>query len=323
METSDERAPLRLVYAGTPEFAVPALEALDDSRHEVVGVVTNPDRPRGRGRDPLPPPVKRAALERDIEVAQPESIDSRAAASRLEGWRPDAMVVCAYGQILPEHVLELPRLGCLNIHASLLPKYRGAAPIHWAILRGEQETGVTIMQMEPGLDTGPMLLRERVEIGGRTTAGELHDELAGLGAELVVEAVDGLAAGELEPTPQEDDAASYAPKLSSSDGEIDWTKPARKVADHIRGMNPWPGAFSHHEAGGGERIKFHLAEPVDGEGRPGEVLEVDPKSGRLVIACGEGAIACLEVQAPGGQKLAAGDFLNGYEIAVGDRFEAE
>jgi methionyl-tRNA formyltransferase len=327
MDQTDEADTLRLVYAGTPEFSVPALEALDASDHELVGVFTNPDRPRGRGRDPLPPPVKKAAVERDIEVAQPESMDSDEAAATLEEWEADVMVVCAYGQILPERILDAPRLGCINIHASLLPKYRGAAPINWAIVRGEQETGVTIMEMEPGLDTGPMLMKERVELEPLTTAGELHDELSELGADLIVEAVNGLARGDLEATPQDDDRATHAPKLSKSDGEIDWTKSADEVANHIRGLNPWPGAFSHHRTDDEGRIKFHLARPVgsDGpsDGEPGEVLEADPSRGRLVIACGEGAIECLEIQAPGRQKMEAGDFLNGYDIEPGDRFGAD
>ncbi len=324
MDQSDEVDSLRLVYAGTPDFSVPALEALDDGDHELVGVFTNPDRPRGRGRDPLPPPVKEAAVERDIEVAQPESMDSNEAAATLEEWRADVMVVCAYGQILPERILATPRLGCINIHASLLPKYRGAAPINWAIVRGERETGVTIMEMEPGLDTGPMLLKGRVDIEPLTTAGELHDELAELGAELIVEAVSGLARGELDATPQDDDRATYAPKLSKSDGGIDWMKSAEEVANHIRGLNPWPGAFSHHRADDDARIKFHLARPAGPagptDGEPGVVLEADPSEGRLVIGCGEGAIECLEIQAPGRQKMEAGDFLNGYDIEAGDQF---
>ena len=324
MGQSDEIDSLRLVYAGTPEFSVPSLEALDESDHKLVGVFTNPDRPRGRGRDPLPPPVKEAATGRDIEVAQPESMDSDEAAATLEEWRADVMVVCAYGQILPERILETPRMGCINIHASLLPKYRGAAPINWAIVRGERETGVTIMEMEPGLDTGPMLLKDRVDIEPLTTAGELHDELSELGARLIVEAVNGLDRGELEATDQDDDRATYAPKLSKSDGEIDWMKSAEDVANHIRGLNPWPGAFSHHRVDDDARIKFHLARPVDPtgptDGEPGEVLEADPSRGRLVIGCGEGAIECLEIQAPGRQKMEAGDFLNGYDIEAGDQF---
>ena len=313
---------LDVVFAGTPDFSVPALEAIAESDHRVVGVITNPDRPAGRGKEPRPPAVKKAALGHDIEVFQPETMTGDEAADRLASWEPDVMVVAAYGQILPERILEIPRFGCLNIHASLLPKYRGAAPINWAIVRGEEETGVTIMQMDAGLDTGPMLTRESVEIGEYQTAQQLHDELAELGAEMIVEALDRLESGSLEATPQNDEESSYAPMLSKSDGEVDWTQPARRVADHIRGMNPWPGAFSHHRRDGdSERIKFHLAEPVEGSGEPGEVLEADPSSGRLVVACGEGAISCLEIQAPGRKKMEAADFLNGYEIEAGDRFE--
>lgn len=312
---------MRIVFAGTPDFAVPTLEALAESDHQLVGVITNPDRPRGRGSDPLPSPVKRAAVERDIPVYQPEEID-REATEKLEAWAPDAVVVAAYGQILPEWFLEWPDRGCINVHASLLPKYRGAAPIHWAILEGEDETGVTIMEMEPELDTGPILLQEAVEIGALETAESLHDRLANLGARLAVEALDRMERGDVAPTPQDDDAATYASKLSKSDGRIDWSEPAEAVANRIRGLNPWPGAFSELPRDGeSERLKFHLAEPTDGDGEPGEVLEADPSGDRLVIACGEGAISVLEIQAPGGQKLDAGDFLNGYELERGDQFD--
>jgi len=320
MEQTDVDAPLRVVFAGTPDFSVPALEALVASVHRVVGVITNPDRPRGRGRESLPSPVKRAALDHDLEVDQPESMETDEAVERLEDWEPDLMVVAAYGQILPERILEAPRLGCLNIHASLLPKYGGAAPINWAIVEGDEVTGVTIMQMDAGLDTGPMLTRREVPIAQLTTADQLHDELAEVGAELIVETIDALVGGEVEPTPQDDEEATYAPKLSKSDGAIDWTDDAEDVANHIRGFNPWPGAFSHHRTDEETRIKFHLARPVGGDGEPGEVLEADRREGRLVVACGSGAIECLEIQAPGGRAMEAGDFLNGYRIQQGDRF---
>ena len=323
-ETSDS-SPLRIVFAGTPDFSVPALCALEESDHEVVGVITNPDRPRGRGRDPLAPPVKEAAEDFDIPVFQPETMKSEEAARKLADWEPDVMVVVAYGQILPARILETPTHGCINIHASLLPKYRGAAPINWAIVEGEEETGVTIMQMDKGLDTGPMLLQEAIPIGPLETGQELHDRLADLGGDMIVEALDKLSAGELEATPQDDEGSSYASKLSKSDGEIDWTKSAERIANEIRGFNPWPGSFSHHHRDGeSERVKFHLAKSLENRGEysaeAGEVVESDCKQGRLLICCGEGLLECLELQAPGGRRMTVGDFLNGYDIDVGDHF---
>ncbi len=321
--------PLRIVYMGTPDFAVPALRALiERSPHEVVGVVTNPDRPSGRGKKMRASPVKRAAIEAGIEVFQPRRFRGDPdAVARLAEFEADLIVVAAYGQILPKEVLELPPHGCLNIHASLLPRYRGAAPINWCLVRGEETSGVTIMQMEEGLDTGPMILKESVEIPELMTAQQLHDALATLGAEMIVEAVDGWVSGALEAVPQDDDAATWAPMIDKSDGLVDWTKSAREVADLIRGFNPWPGTFTyHHPADEGadiQRIKLHLAEPVeDAAGAPGEILVADASEGQLVIACGAGAIACLEIQAPGRRAMEARDFLNGYEIAPGDLFRA-
>jgi len=312
---------VRIVFAGTPDFAVPTLEALTASDHVVTGVVTNPDRPSGRGSEPEAPPVKRLAVDRDLPVYQPDEIDTRATAEQFDDWEPEAMVVAAYGQILPKWLLERPEHGCLNVHASLLPKYRGAAPINWALIEGEERTGVTIMEMEPDLDTGPIVLQESVGIGERETADRLHDRLAELGAELAVEALDRLEAGELESRRQDDEEATYAPKLSKSDGAIDWEEPADRVANRVRGLYPWPGAFGDlQREDDSDRIKFHLVEPVDREGSPGEVLEADPGRERFVIACGEGAVRVRRVQAPGGTAMGAGDFLNGYDIEPGNRF---
>jgi methionyl-tRNA formyltransferase len=312
---------LRVVYMGTPDFAVPALRALIASHHDVVGVFTQPDRQRGRGKKVQPPPVKQVAVEHDIPVYQPESVKTDEALDKLEAWEPDVTVVAAYGQILPKRILECPRLGSVNIHASLLPKYRGAAPINWCLVHGEDMTGVTMMKMDEGLDTGPILTAEAVEIPELMTAQELHDVLAELGAEMIVEALDDYAAGELEPTPQDDDASSYAPMLSKKDGRVDWTRTAREVADHIRGFNPWPGAFTYHgEENDAHRIKLHLARATTGEGDPGEVLEADPSSGTLRVACGAGAVDILEIQAPGKRAMDAADFLNGYDIEAGEFF---
>ena len=313
---------LRVVYMGTPDFAVPALEALIGSHHEVVGVFTQPDRKSGRGKKVRRPPVKVVAEEAGVPVYQPKRVKKNDEAyETLAGWEPDVVVVAAYGQILPERILELPRLGCVNIHASLLPKYRGAAPINWAIVNGEDKTGVTLMQMDVGLDTGPMLEKYEVDVPADMTAQELHDRLAELGRETIVGALDRLAAGELEPTAQNDAESSYASMLSKEDGHIDWGKSGEQVANHIRGFNPWPGAFAFHRHDGEKtRIKFHRATPVDADGEPGEVLEADVADERLVIACGEGSIECVEVQAPGRKAMGVRDFLNGYEISEGDHF---
>lgn len=321
---SQDQAPrrLRIAYMGTPDFATPALEALLDSRHEVVGVFTQPDRRSGRGKKTRPSPVKRVAAAGDVEVFQPRRVrENPEAVEVLAGWRPDVAVVAAYGQILPLEMLEVPPMGCLNIHASLLPAYRGAAPINWCIVRGEERAGVTIMQMDEGLDTGPMLTRRAIEIDELMTAQQLHDQLAELGADLLVETLDGLLDGSVEPTPQDDEQASWAPMLSKDDGLVDWTQTARQVADHIRGLNPWPGAYTFHHGPdvAPQRIKLHLARPTDGQGEPGQVIEADAAADALVIACGEGAIECLELQAPGRRAMGPRDFLNGYEMCPGDR----
>lgn len=323
-DTSDG---LRIVFAGTPEFAVPALEHVAASRHDLVGVITNPDRARGRGSEPQPPPVKVAAQSRDVPVHQPESVGSEDSMARIRAFEPDVLVVAAYGQILPEELLELPTRDCINIHASLLPKYRGAAPINWAIVEGEEETGISIMEMEPDLDTGPVLMDESVEIGPLETAEQLHDRLAALGADLIVDALDALDAGEVEKTPQDDSKATYAPKLSKSDGAIDWTDSGESIARRIRGFHPWPGTFSfHHRDGDRTRISFQLARAADiaaSDAAPGDVLEADASEGRLTIAAGEGAVEILKLQAAGRRAMEVDDFLNGHTIEPGDRFASD
>lgn len=318
---TDSTESLRVVYMGTPDFAVGALEALIASHHEVVGVFTQPDRQSGRGKKLRPPPVKVVAEQADVPVFQPQSFKTDEAYEQLAGLEPEVVVVAAYGQILPQRVLDIPRLGCVNIHASLLPKYRGAAPINWAIVHGEETTGVTLMQMEAGLDTGPILSVHEVPIPADMNAQQLHDQLAELGAEVIVGGLDRLASGELEPTPQDDERSSYAPMLSREDGHIDWGESSVDIANKIRGFDPWPGTFAFHGRHGDKsRIKFHRAHPVDADGEPGEVLEADAAAGKLVIACGEGAIDVAELQAPGRRAMSARDFLNGYDIEKGETF---
>jgi methionyl-tRNA formyltransferase len=311
---------LRVVFAGTPAFAVPALEALL-AAEDVVGVLTQPDRPAGRGRVLTPGPVKQRALAAGLPVAQPVSLrtggeGAAAAMAQLEAWRPDVMVVVAYGLILPPPVLALPRLGCVNIHGSWLPRWRGAAPIQRAILAGEAETGITIMQMDAGLDTGPMLLEGRVPIGPETTSAELHDTLAALGGRLVVDALAGLAAGALQARPQPADGVTYAAKLSRAESLVDWTLPAPEVDRRIRAFNPWPAAESRWR---GEPVKLLRSRCVATAGphaEPGRVTAVD--DGMIEVACGEGRVGLLQLQRAGRRAVGAADFANAEPVAAAD-----
>ncbi len=325
MTTADPTRALRVVYMGTPDFAVPALQSLLASRHQVVGVVTNPDKPVGRGNKISEPPVKRAALAAGVEVFQPKGLRNEAAQEKLRAWAPDLIVVAAYGRILPEAVLAIAPLGCLNIHASLLPHYRGAAPINWCIVRGEVETGITIMQMEAGLDTGPMLLKRAVAIAPDETAQTLHDKLAPLGGPLLLQAIDSLLDGSISPQAQDHELATWAPMIKREDAALDWTKPAQELDNQLRGFSPWPGASSwwhpSDAASSPQLIKIGAARAVEGEGAPGEVLSVD--EGAVLVACGQGALRLDILQAPGRRALPARDFLNGTRVSAGDRFGDE
>lgn len=300
---------LRIVFAGTPDFAVPSLRAAA-ARGEVVAVYTQPDRPAGRGRQPTPSPVKREALAMGLPVYQPENFRSQEAREALRALQPDLMVVVAYGLILPQAVLDIPRLGCLNIHGSLLPRWRGAAPIQRAILAGDAETGITIMQMDAGLDTGDMLLKRTVPIVPGQTAQMLHDALAVAGAEALLEAIDGLLAGRLQPEPQDAAQATYAEKLHKEEAEIDWTQPADVLARRVCAFNPWPVAQTRRS---GEPLRLWEARAIDGEGPPGKVVAEGPEG--IDIACGRGLLRVTRLQLPGGRPLAARDFLNGRTLA--------
>jgi len=305
---------------GTPDFSVPALRALIEGPHQVVGVVTQPDRPSGRGKKLTPPPVKSLALEHGIEVYQPEKLRRNDDAfAHILAWKPDVCVVAAYGHILPQRFLDIARLGCINIHASLLPKYRGASPINAAIIHGETESGVTLMQMEAGLDTGPMLAIVKSQIGELETAQELHDRLSELGATKLNELLTKLDEGTVTPVAQDDSLMTYAPLMKKEDGKIDWSKSAVDVANLIRGVNPWPGAYADilRADGRQERVKFHLARAVEGKGKPGAVLE---STGRLVIGCADGVLEVLRIQPPNGRAMDVRDFLNGNRLEAGDRF---
>jgi len=299
----------RLAFMGSPDFSIPALSALLEAGHQVVAVYAQPPRPAGRGQKEQPCPVHAFAAERGIEVRTPKSLRSEEEQARFAELELDACVVAAYGLILPKVILQAPRLGCINVHASLLPRWRGAAPIQRAILAGDERTGVTIMQIDEGLDTGDMLLAGETEIGPETTAQELHDALSDLGGRLIVEALDKAAAGTLEATPQPGEGATYAAKLEKSEGRIDWSRDSAELNRQVRALNPWPGVWFEY---GGENIKVQCADLADGAGRPGEVLDE-----RLLVACGEGALRLTRLQRPGKGPLAAEEFLRGFHLAPG------
>ncbi|MCG6911054.1 MAG: methionyl-tRNA formyltransferase [Deltaproteobacteria bacterium] len=301
---------------GTPGFAVPSLDALHRSRHEITLVVTQPDRPKGRGRKLTAPPVKTAARKFGYEVIQPESVKTDAFARTVLDLNPDIIVVIAFGHIIPKAVLATAREGAINLHASLLPKYRGPAPIQWAIINGEAESGVTTMFMDEGMDTGDILLSHSVAIGSRDTSGTLHDTLAETGAELVLETLDRMAAGTLSPRPQDDRRATYAPMLKKKDGRIDWNLPAKKIESLIRGVNPWPGAHTFCDD---QRLKIHLARQLDAQtdAEPGTVLVGFP--GELRIATGRGTLLLEEIQGASGKCLLIKDFLCGCHIKPGSK----
>ncbi len=314
---------LRLVFAGTPEFAAAALAALLDAGHDVALVLTRPDRPAGRGQALHESAVKRLALARGLALEQPRTLRDPALHERLRALDADAMVVAAYGAILPAEVLAIPRLGCLNIHASLLPRWRGAAPIQRAVEAGDAETGVTIMQMDEGLDTGAMLLTVRTAIHDDDTGGRVHDRLAAIGARAIVDALAALERGVLAATPQPQEGVTHARKLSRRDAAIDWTMSARGIVDRVRAFDPTPGATARLDGAAQASIKVWRAAPwrdaVEGSPAPGTVL---PVPGRLVVACGDGAVELLELQKPGGRRLAAAEFLRGFGVAAGARFQA-
>lgn len=311
---------MKVIFAGTPEFARVALESLLAAGFEVPLVLTQPDRPAGRGMKLQASPVKQCALEQGIAVAQPLSLrldgkypeDAAAAKAAIEAAQADVMVVAAYGLILPQWVLDTPRLGCLNIHASLLPRWRGAAPIHRAIEAGDAETGVTIMQMDAGLDTGDMCVIERLPIAAHDTTASLHDKLATLGGRLIVEALEMAACGGLPRTPQPAAGVTYAHKIEKSESLIDWSESADVIARRLRAFNPFPGGATSL---GGEAIKVWEARAEEGSGAPGMVLSADAQGVR--VACGSGVLNMTLLQRAGGKRLAAGDFLRGFELPAG------
>ena len=301
---------------GTPDFSVPPLEFLHEHGYTVEAVVTQPDRPKGRGRKVISPPVKHAALALGYEVFQPESIRADWFAVQMNRIAPDCFVVAAFGQILPKHLLSIPRFGAINIHASLLPKYRGAAPIQWAIINGEKETGITTMLMDDGLDTGDILLSDSTEITPKDTAGTLHDRLSVMGADLLIKTLKGIEMETIQPVPQDHSEATYAPMLQKKDGLIRWARPANEIETFIRGMNPWPGAYTVYQ---NQRIKIYRAETAKMEtpAPPGTVLQ--GFADELRVATGENAVSILELQGESGKRLPVNEFLRGRKIPPGAR----
>ncbi|WP_418974299.1 methionyl-tRNA formyltransferase [Agathobaculum butyriciproducens] len=304
---------MRIVFMGTPDFAVPSLQALIDAGHDVCAVYTQPDKPQGRKQILTAPPVKTLALEHDIPVFQPNTLKNEDEQARLRELAPEVIIVVAYGKLLPKAVLDIPPHGCINVHGSLLPRWRGAAPIQWAVIAGDEMAGVTTMQMAEGLDTGDMLLTYETKVGEKETAGELFDRLAQSGAELLTQTLVKL--DEITPRPQDDAQSCYAHMLDKQMAVIDWSKSAHEIDCLIRGLNPWPIALTTLS---GERLKVFAAEKANGRGEPGTVLEADPKKG-LTVACGEGALGLTEIQLVGGKRMKATDFLRGHVIEVGTK----
>ncbi len=304
---------MRIVFMGTPDFAVPSLQALIDAGHDVCAVYTQPDKPQGRKQILTAPPVKTLALEHDIPVFQPNTLKNEDEQARLRELAPEVIIVVAYGKLLPKAVLDIPPHGCINVHGSLLPRWRGAAPIQWAVIAGDEMAGVTTMQMAEGLDTGDMLLTYETKVGEKETAGELFDRLAQSGAELLTQTLVKL--DEITPRPQDDAQSCYAHMLDKQMAVIDWSKSAHEIDCLIRGLNPWPIALTTLS---GERLKVFAAEKANGNGEPGTVLEANPKKG-LTVACGEGALKLIEIQLVGGKRMKATDFLRGHAIEVGTK----
>jgi methionyl-tRNA formyltransferase len=307
---------LRILFAGTPEFAARCLATLLKSRHEVCGVMTQPDRPAGRGLARASSPVKRLAADRGIRVFQPATLKDVGVQEELRLLRPDAIVTAAFGLILPQPLLDLPLRGAINVHASLLPRWRGAAPIQRALLAGDEVTGVSIMQMDAGLDTGPVLLQETIPILDSDTAGTLGERLAQLGGKLVVRALDALEAGSLDPVPQRSEGVTYAAKPEKHEFRVDWRENAVAVDRRVRAFNPSPGAGARLR---GVDLKIWSCAVAAGKGEPGEVLSADRLG--LCVACGEGALRVTELQRSGGKRLHAAEFLRGFSLSAGERFE--
>ncbi len=301
---------------GTPDFAVPCLKVLQE-KTEIIAVVTQPDRPKGRGHNLQPSPVKAAALEYNLHVLQPEKIKTEEFTAQLEEMKPDLIVVVAFGQILSQRILDIPRLGCVNVHASLLPRYRGAAPIHWSIINGEKETGVTTMLMDAGLDTGDMLLKDAVDITDEMTTEELHDQLMAMGGAVLSDTIDGLVAGTIKPEKQDDSISNYAGMLNKETGHVDWSKSAQDIHNLIRGLNSWPVAWSLKD---GKNFKLWRTKVVEGSSHEPAGTVIELRKNSFYVATGNGILEVLELQPPSKKRMSAGDLVRGHGVAVGDVF---
>lgn len=303
---------MKIIFMGTPDFAAASLEALIASRHEIQAVVTQPDKPKGRKGELTPSPVKVVAEGKGIKVYQPLKVRDEEFVKTLRAYNPDVMVVVAFGQIIPLSILKMPKYGCVNIHGSLLPKYRGAAPIQWAVLDGEKETGITTILMDEGIDTGDILLKKTIQIDTDETSGSLFDKLMALGAKAILETLDELEKGSLTPTKQGESPTAYAKMLTKAMGLIDFIKSAKELDCFVRGMDPWPSAYTLLS---GKTLKLWKVRAVDGSGKAGSVIGIDKDS--FTIACGEGAIEVLEVQLEGKKRMSSGDFLKGSSLNIG------
>jgi methionyl-tRNA formyltransferase len=305
---------LKIVFMGTPDFALASLDKLIDGGYEIAAVVTQPDRPKGRGKKLTPPPVKERALGAGLRVLQPERVKDSGFIEALKELSPDIIIVVAYGQILPEEIINLPAMGCINVHASLLPKYRGAAPINWCIINGESRTGVTTMYMDKGMDTGDILLQRETEIGENETAGELHDRLAALGADLLLETLEGLQRNEVERKAQDHSAATYAPQLDRETGRVDWNSDAKSIYNLIRGTNPWPGCYTVYK---GERMKLWEAKVLEqkSRGTAGKVLEAG--HGGMLVQAGSGTLLVTKIQMPSSRVMTVDEYLRGNSLETG------
>ncbi len=302
---------MKILFMGTPDFAVSCLDALYKNDHEVVAVVTQPDRPKGRGKKVLPPPVKIRAMEYGTEVLQPEKIKDKAYIEKIKNMDFDCIVVVAFGQILPKEILDLPKKGCINVHASLLPKYRGAAPINWVIVNGEEKTGITTIYMNDGIDTGDMILKEEVAIEKDMTAGQLHDILSELGAKVLIETIDLISLNKAPRTPQDDSESCYASILSSKTGLIDWQNSAKDIYNLVRGLNPWPVAYTIYKGKKMKVWKCKIAE-IDKENVPGKILIVD-KSG-IHVGTGDGILLIEEIQLPNSRRMTVDEYIRGNSL---------
>lgn len=306
---------MKIIFMGTPDFAAASLERLIASEHEILAVVTQPDKPKGRKGELTPPPVKTTAVENGLKVYQPVKVRKAEFVNIIRDYNPDVIVVIAFGQIIPESILSIPKYGCVNIHGSLLPKYRGAAPIQWAVLDGEKESGVTSMLMDKGIDTGDMLIKKAIKLAEDETSGSLFDKLMALGAETLLETLEGLEKGRITPEKQGESPTDYAKMLKKEMGLIDFTRKASELDCFVRGMNPWPSAYTTLD---GKTLKIWRAKPVAESGKAGSVLKLCKES--FVIGCGENALEVFEVQLEGKKRMSSGDFLKGTHLEVGKEF---